>query len=139
MLGAAAGTVLLGTLYPIFLDALGLGKISVGPPYFDSVFVPLMAPAVFLMGIGPLARWRNASLPNLAVKLRWAFVVSIVIALVLPLTAGRWSPLISLGLLLALWVVVSSAVNLWDRIRPIPGGQGGVLHRLRAGRCGGLL
>ena len=47
----AAASVLLGTLYPLFLDALGLGKISVGPPYFEAVFVPLMAPAVFLMGI----------------------------------------------------------------------------------------
>jgi cytochrome c biogenesis factor len=53
----ATGAVLLGTLYPLFLDALGLGKISVGPPYFNAVFVPIMAPLVFLMGIGPLARW----------------------------------------------------------------------------------
>ena len=50
LLVAAAGSVLLGTLYPLFLDALNLGKISVGPPYFDAVFVPLMTPLVFLMG-----------------------------------------------------------------------------------------
>jgi len=131
LLVAAAGTVLLGTLYPIFLDALGLGKISVGPPYFDSVFLPLMAPAVFLMGVGPLARWRNASLPGLAVKLRWAFAASIVLALLLPLTAGRWTPLVSLGLLLALWVAASSIANLWERVKPIPGAAGGVLQRLR--------
>lgn len=55
LLVAALGSVLLGTLYPLFLDALDLGKISVGPPYFDTVFVPLMTPAIFLMGIGPLA------------------------------------------------------------------------------------
>ena len=54
----ACGAVMLGTLYPLFLDALGLGKISVGPPYFESVFVPLMAPAVLLAGIGPLVAWR---------------------------------------------------------------------------------
>ena len=53
--------MLLGTLYPLLLDALGLGKISVGPPYFDTVFVPLMAPLVFLMGVGPLARWKEAA------------------------------------------------------------------------------
>jgi len=46
-----------------FLDALNLGKISVGPPYFDSVFVPIMAPLVFLMGIGPIARWKRPSCP----------------------------------------------------------------------------
>ena len=60
LLVVAAARVLLGTLYPLFLDALDLGKISVGPPYFDAVFVPLMAPLVFLMGIGPLARWKQA-------------------------------------------------------------------------------
>ena len=70
LLIAAAGSVLLGTLYPLFLDALNLGKISVGPPYFDTVFVPLMTPLVFLMGIGPLARWKKATLPDLWQRLR---------------------------------------------------------------------
>jgi len=63
----ACSAVLLGTLYPLFLDALDLGKISVGPPYFDTVFLPLMTPAIFLMGIGPLAQWKQASLPALAI------------------------------------------------------------------------
>jgi len=56
ILTAAAGTVFLGTLYPLLIDALGVGKISVGPQYFEAVFVPLMAPALFLMGVGPHAR-----------------------------------------------------------------------------------
>ena len=60
LLVVACGAVLLGTLYPLALDALNLGKISVGPPYFDTVFVPLMTPLVFLMGVGPLARWKEA-------------------------------------------------------------------------------
>jgi cytochrome c-type biogenesis protein CcmF len=76
LLIAAAGSVLLGTLYPLFLDALNLGKISVGPPYFDTVFVPLMTPAVFLMGVGPLARWKRSPLPELWRQLRWAAAVS---------------------------------------------------------------
>src|SRR4051812_18404909 len=59
LLAVALAAVMLGTLYPLFLDALGLGKISVGPPYFDTVFVPLMAPAIFLMAVGPLAAWRQ--------------------------------------------------------------------------------
>jgi cytochrome c-type biogenesis protein CcmF len=58
VLVVAAAAVLLGTLYPLLLDALGMGKISVGPPYFNAVFVPLMAPAVFLMAIGPITRWK---------------------------------------------------------------------------------
>jgi cytochrome c-type biogenesis protein CcmF len=128
LLVVAAGAVLLGTLYPLVLDALGLGKISVGPPYFEAVFVPLMAPAVFLMGIGPLARWKEASLPELAVRLRWALAVSVVTALIVPAVTGRWSPLVSFGLLLAFWVAATALVNLRSRV----GAGGALLDRLRA-------
>ena len=121
LLVVAAGSVLLGTLYPLFLDALGLGKISVGPPYFDSVFVPLMTPAIFLMGIGPLTRWKEASLPDLATRLKWAVAVSIVTALVLPFLLGAWTPLISFGLALALWVATSTALNLRLRLASLTG------------------
>jgi cytochrome c-type biogenesis protein CcmF len=116
----ALAAVVLGTLYPLFLDALGLGKISVGPPYFDSVFVPLMAPAVFLMAVGPVASWKHAELPGLWVRLRWALGVAIAVALLLPFVLGRWTPLIALGLALALWVVASAAVQLVQRLRIAP-------------------
>jgi len=115
LLVVAMGSVLLGTLYPLFLDALGLGKISVGPPYFDTVFVPLMTPAVFLMGIGPIAQWKKASLPDLAMRLRWAFGTSVITALLLPFVLGKWTPLLSLGLLLALWIVTTTLVNIRER------------------------
>ncbi len=124
LLAAATGSVLLGTLYPLALDALGLGKISVGPPYFESVFAAVMAPAVFLMGMGPLARWKKAGLPEMAVRLRWAFGVSLVAALLIPFALGRWSVLVSLGLLLALWIVASSVVQLRERLRNAAGGAG---------------
>jgi cytochrome c-type biogenesis protein CcmF len=78
-----------------------------------------MAPAIFLMGIGPLARWKSASLPELAVRLRWAFGVSLISALLLPLALGQWSPMISFGLLLALWVFTTTALNLWNRVKPV--------------------
>ncbi|MDE3010965.1 MAG: heme lyase CcmF/NrfE family subunit [Pseudomonadota bacterium] len=130
LFAAAAGSVLLGTLYPLTLDALGLGKISVGPPYFDSVFVALMAPALFLMGIGPITRWKEASLPDLRRRLQWAAAVSVVAALLLSLLSGRFSLLIALGLLLAIWIVCSSAVTLWARIRPVPGSTQGIPQRL---------
>ena len=117
----AAGSVLLGTLYPLFLDALDLGKISVGPPYFDSVFVPLMTPALFLMGIGPMARWKEASLPDLLVRVKWAFAVSVASALLLPLTMGKWSPMISFGLLLAFWILTTAVVNLRLRLAAVSG------------------
>ncbi len=98
LLLVAAAAVLLGTLYPLVLDAFGLGKISVGPPYFEAVFVPLMAPALFLMGVGPLARWKQASLPELAVRLRWALAVSFAAAIVVPLVMGRWSTMVGFGI-----------------------------------------
>lgn len=116
LLVVAAGSVLLGTLYPLFLDALGLGKISVGPPYFDTVFVPLMAPAVFLMGVGPLARWKKAELPDLAIRLRWAFAVSLATAVLLPLVLGHWTPMVGLGLFLAFWVFTASVQSLRERL-----------------------
>ncbi len=114
---AAAGAVMLGTLYPLFLDALGMGKISVGPPYFDTVFVPVMMPAIFLMGLAIFARWKNADLPALAIRLKWAFAVSVATALLLPLVMGKWTPLISLGLLMALWIITTAIVSLSDRLK----------------------
>ncbi|TFH12132.1 MAG: heme lyase CcmF/NrfE family subunit [Nitrosomonadales bacterium] len=117
LLMVAASSVLLGTLYPLLMDALELGKISVGPPYFESVFVALMTPAIFLMGLGPLARWKKTSLPELAVRLRWAFGVSLVTSLFLPLAIGEWKPMVSFGLLLAFWVIASICVSLWQRMK----------------------
>ena len=131
LFAAAAGSVLLGTLYPLFLDSLGLGKISVGPPYFDTVFVPVMAPALFLMGIGPLARWKEASLPELAIRLRWAAAVSVVTALVLTLLTEHFSLVVAFGLLLAVWIIVTAGLNLWSRIRPLPDSPLHPVQRLR--------
>jgi cytochrome c-type biogenesis protein CcmF len=121
LLAVAAGTVLLGTLYPLFIDVLGKGKLSVGPPYFNTVFVAVMTPAMFLMGVGPIARWKKASLPELVVRLRWAFTASAVPALVIPLVMGHSKPLVSLGLLLALWIVTTTGVSLWDTMKTAGG------------------
>ncbi len=128
LLLVATGAVLLGTLYPLVLDALGLGKISVGPPYFETVFVPLMAPALFLMGVGPLARWKQAAAPELAVRLRWAMAVSFAAAIAIPLAFGRWSAMIGFGILLAVWIVASSLVSLRGQLANAR--KGGLISRL---------
>ncbi|MBE0615313.1 MAG: heme lyase CcmF/NrfE family subunit [Burkholderiales bacterium] len=120
LLLVAAGAVLLGTLYPLILDALGMGKISVGPPYFDTVFVPLLAPALFLMGVGPLARWKQASVPELAVRLRWALAVSFVVAVIVPFAMGNWSTMVSFGILLATWIAATCVVSLRARLALLP-------------------
>ena len=139
LLLVAAGSVLLGTLYPLFLDALGLGKISVGPPYFETVFVPLMAPAVFLMGIGPLARWKEAKLPDLAVRLRWAAAVSLVSALLVPALAGDWSLAVAFGLALGFWILAASAAGLYERAGGFGAGLAARLHAQPRGYYGMLI
>jgi cytochrome c-type biogenesis protein CcmF len=139
LLVVAAGSVFLGTLYPLFIDALGLGKLSVGPPYFETVFVPLMAPALFMMGVGPAARWKQASLPELAVRLKWAFAVAVVGGLLLPLTMGKWTPMASFGLVLALWIVASSVTTLLSRLKLSPGNSVGAKLRTQSRSFYGML
>jgi cytochrome c-type biogenesis protein CcmF len=130
LLIVAAGSVLLGTLYPLFVDALNLGKLSVGPPYFNSVFVPLMAPAAFLIGVGPIARWKQVKLPELAVRLRWAFIISVLTGILLPFVIGGWKWRASLGLLLAFWIVATVVQQVWIRVRSQTGA--GLFGKIRA-------
>ena len=124
MLSVAAASVFLGTLYPLFMDALGMGKLSVGPPYFNAVFVPLMTPLVMMMGLGPIARWKQASLPDIWVRVRWALASSMTIAVLLPLVMGKWTPMIALGILLAFWVFTTTLLDLRKRLSNREGSLG---------------
>jgi cytochrome c-type biogenesis protein CcmF len=124
---AAMGSVLLGTLYPLLMDALGMGKISVGPPYFNAVFVPVMAPALFLMGIGPLTRWKGSSLPEMAARLKWALAVSVATGLLLPLTLKGANPWATLGFALSVWITLTVLIGFRDRLKN--GGRLGSLPR----------
>jgi cytochrome c-type biogenesis protein CcmF len=101
----------------VVLDALGLGKISVGPPYFDTVFVPLMAPLVFLMGVGPISRWKQTELPDLWTRLRWALGVAVVAAIAVEWVTGQIGFQATLGLAMAFWIVASVATDLTERLR----------------------
>ena len=131
LLLVAALAVLLGTLYPLLLDALGMGKISVGPPYFDAVFMPLMAPTVFLMGVGPLARWKETDLPSLALRLRWAAVIAIIASLATGWLAGEVRLVSTLGLVMAFWIAASVATDLWERVHPAGAAWGQAFTRAR--------
>ena len=124
---AALGTVLLGTLYPLLLDALGMGKISVGPPYFNAVFVPVMAPALFLMGVGPLVRWKGDSLPDMVARLKWALAVSVATGLLLPFTLKGFNPWATLGFTLSVWVALTVLIGFRERLKH---SQGGLVRRL---------
>jgi cytochrome c-type biogenesis protein CcmF len=117
LLVVACASVLLGTLYPLVIDALGLGKISVGPPYFDAVFFALTAPLVFLLAIGPVASWRKAELPDLWTRLRWALAIAILTAGLLPFVMGTWKPMVAVGLFLALWIAAATIAMVIQRLR----------------------
>jgi cytochrome c-type biogenesis protein CcmF len=117
LLTVSMGAVFLGTMFPLAADALGIGKYSVGPPYFEIVFPALMAPALFLMGVGPLARWKKTTLPELAVLLRWALGVSLAVGLLLPFAFGEWHALVGFGLALAAWIATTALLSLRKRPR----------------------
>jgi len=131
LLAAACAAVLLGTLYPLFLDAMGMGKISVGPPYFDTVFVLMMAPLMLLMGVGPLMRWKNDELTGVARRLRWAFALAVVAALATGWVAGQVAPATTGGLVLAYWIMATIGVDLLERLRPRSGLGGSIVGRAR--------
>ena len=130
LLVVATGAVMLGTLYPLILDALGLGKISVGAPYFDAVFVPIMAVLVFFMGVGPLSRWKHDEVPALAKRLRWAAGVTVVTAALGAWIGGEMTLGSVVGLLMTFWILTSVAAELWERVRPAGGMRANLLHRL---------
>ena len=108
----SAGSVLLGTLYPLLIDALHLGKISVGPPYFNSVFVPIMIPLLVLMGIGPWAHWKQTDLLTVLKRLWLAGFVAVLAGIAIPLVMGEFTWLASIGFLLAFWVIVSGCLQV---------------------------
>ncbi|MGQ0697550.1 MAG: heme lyase CcmF/NrfE family subunit [Panacagrimonas sp.] len=117
----AAAAVLLGTLYPLAIDALGLGKISVGPPYFNAVFLPLMAPLAVLVGLAGVMSWKRARLRESLWPLRWLAVAAVVIGVALPfVTQGRGSLAASVGAALAVWVLATSVQEVWRRARAKP-------------------
>ncbi len=116
LLVVTAASILLGTLYPLVIDALGLGKISVGPPYFNAVFIPLTAPLAVAVGIGMLLRWKKDSIQTLAVRVRWLVVGCVLGGLLLPLSLPFYSWAAALGLTLALWTVAMTGLSLVDRV-----------------------
>jgi cytochrome c-type biogenesis protein CcmF len=113
----SAGSVLLGTLYPLLIDALHLGKISVGPPYFNSVFVPIMIPLLVLMGVGPWANWKNTNLVVVIKRLWLAGLVAVAAGISIPLVMGQFTWLTGVGFLLAFWVIASGCLQIIRQVK----------------------
>lgn len=117
LLLVAAGSVLLGTLYPLLIDALGLGKLSVGPPYFNTVFVPVMVPLMLLIAVGPMARWKQADIKDMARRLRVSLVLALIAGAMVPRLMGVWTPMTAMGSLLAVWVTSSTVFQIVERLK----------------------
>ena len=115
LLTAAAAAVLLGTLYPLLMDSLDLGQISVGRPYFDRVFVPLMIPLAGVLAFGMLARWKRDRAGRLARLLAAVFATAVAGGIVAALLAH--SAAAALGAALALWVACSTLRAIAARVR----------------------
>ena len=118
ILVVTCAAILLGTLYPLLMDALGVGKISVGPPYFNAVFIPLTIPLVVLVGVGTLARWKKDSFSNIWPKIRVALVASLVFGVLFPLVVIQqftWQA--ALGMTLASWVFFTTLKGLKEQSR----------------------
>jgi cytochrome c-type biogenesis protein CcmF len=110
--------VLFGTLAPLIYEAMGWGKISVGFPWFNAMFVILMPFLAFFMGIGPMARWKTNEAAWLVKRLWLAFAISLALALaVLSPSVSLGTPLVPLGIGLAAWVVLSLLTTLRERYR----------------------
>lgn len=111
-------TVLMGTVYPILIDALGLGKISVGAPYFNIVFVYLMLPMLFCMGVGIHAKWGRDSILNLYHKLGYTLLISLTLPWILVTTYfNQTSILVYLSLAMASWVTLSTLQGMLTRVK----------------------
>jgi cytochrome c-type biogenesis protein CcmF len=110
-------TVLMGTVYPLLIEGLGLGKLSVGAPYFNAVFIPLMIPMLVFMGIGIHLKWNKDNWRQVFKKLNLIALVSIILPVILlAATTNEFNYTAYLGLILAFWVILSTAQAVYRRI-----------------------
>jgi len=109
-------TVMLGTLYPLVLDFMGAGKLSIGPPYFNAVFAPLMSVLAVVMGFGMVSRWKNTEVSLFVQQLRWAALGSVLMALIIPfMLVGEFHIGVFLGTLFASWIIFVTLKDLWQK------------------------
>jgi cytochrome c-type biogenesis protein CcmF len=113
----ATAAVLLGTLYPLFLDAVGGGKVSVGAPFFNAVFIPLMVPMLAAMAVGPFLAWKRGDLAGALGRLKAALMVALAVAVGTWFVVADGSVLALLGMAVAAWLFVGTATELAARVR----------------------
>ncbi|MBT3887636.1 MAG: heme lyase CcmF/NrfE family subunit [Rhodospirillaceae bacterium] len=130
LLTVAAASVLLGTLYPLFLDVLELGKVSVGAPYFNSVFIPMMIPAIILMGIAPLLQWKQSDGAKAVARLKYVFLIAVLVGFGFWLLFDRASALASFGMALAAWLALATLYEFASRVRLFEPGLAATWRRI---------
>lgn len=116
LLTTSAATVFLGTLYPLFLEAFGGGKVSVGPPFFNATFIPLMVPLVIALGVGPLLPWKRADLGGVLARLKLAFAAALILTLITAYLTWGKSVFGAMGIGIAVWLGASVLVEFGERI-----------------------
>ncbi len=116
-------TILLGTLYPLIIEAMGMGKLSVGAPYFNAVFVPLMIPVTIILGFGIFTRWRSDQWSRIWEKTRIAVITSIVLGVLLTMMLVDSAVLVTIvGFIIALWITLTSLINMYSRKKALTSG-----------------
>ena len=128
LLTVACAAVLLGTLYPLFIDALGYGKMSVGEQYFNAVFVPLMLPILFVVGVGAMLNWKKDKLSGRSTMLVVLAVVSIAIGLLLTTQLEYFTVTAAASVSVAIWITASSVYGIVHRLRNKRRRMSAVLH-----------
>jgi cytochrome c-type biogenesis protein CcmF len=129
-LSAAAATVLLGTLYPLMLEAVTGETISVGPPYFNLTFTPLMAVALIILPAGPLLAWKRADLKGVVQRLTLAFAVAVAAALIALFVFDPMKAMAAAGIGLGVWLIAGALAELAERIRLFRAPRAEVWRRL---------
>ncbi len=117
LLGVATGTVLFGTLYPLFMEAVTGEKISVGAPFFNATFIPLMLPLVLLMGLGPFLSWKRADIGAVWQRLKVVAAIAVLLTLVVGYLQNGGPLLAYIALLLAFWLLLATLREWAMRIR----------------------
>jgi len=117
LLVTATVTVFVGTFYPLFLEALDAGRVSVGPPFFNRTFVPLMVPLVLVMAAGPLMSWKRTDLAGVLARLKVALGAAVLAALfaLYVQTGGPVLAVLAVGL--AVWLLCGALTDLTERVR----------------------
>ncbi|MCB1386574.1 MAG: heme lyase CcmF/NrfE family subunit [Nitratireductor sp.] len=132
-LATAAATVLTGTLYPLAMEALTGAKISVGAPFFNITFGPLMIPLLLLMPLGPLLSWKRADLYPALQRLFWIAALALIVTLAVAALTTDQPVLAALGIGLAAWVMLGAFAEIWTRA-----GIGRTAPATSLSRLGGL-